>query len=479
MLASQLLKPPLLLPVVAGVALLAYGSGLRIGFVSDDHYWLLSAVQGAWRHAFDLNTHTSALPFETLLHSLKYGLFGFDALGFHLFDLAGHVLACLLLFQVARAVGLSSAWAGAAALLSAVAAAPSQAVYWTSADEHLWATVGALGALVLYIKFRGGGHPLLLLGAALLAVAAALTKVEGIAAFFGVLAYELTWRRPTPWTQRSEGLIVLRLLPFAAAAGLFFGWELTAHDRLRSVSHLGLNMLGRAGEILQSIVWRFNPADIVHPPYGHRSLHWFAALAAAAIGFLLVVCIIAAFARLSTLGLCLIWVGTLLPALSLTDALQSRYTYLPTLITFVAVASGGATLWGWLRARRVPDTPRRLVVMGAFIAILAVSVAETAQASSDYRIAASDATAFSSAVLADHPVLAHDTTIFLIGRPLDIGSARWVFADPRLGAGVYTNVPKKIEYTPSLQALAPQRPAQPFLIYEREQTGKYVERFLP
>src|ERR1700694_28758 len=121
------LSAPLVLLAVAVLALVAYGSGLGVGFVSDDHYWLLSAVRGEWRHAFDLVPHTSALPFETLLHSLKYGLFGYNATGFHLFDLAAHVAACCLLYPLARAIGLPSPAAGAAALLGAVATAPSQA----------------------------------------------------------------------------------------------------------------------------------------------------------------------------------------------------------------------------------------------------------------------------------------------------------------------------------------------------------------
>ena len=51
------MRPPrtlLLVTLVAVLALLAYGGGLTVGFVSDDHYWLLSAVQGGWRHAFYL-----------------------------------------------------------------------------------------------------------------------------------------------------------------------------------------------------------------------------------------------------------------------------------------------------------------------------------------------------------------------------------------------------------------------------------------
>lgn len=175
-----------------------------------------------------------------------------------------------------------------------------------------------------------------------------------------------------PGPDRAGELLALRLIPFACAAALFFAWQLTAHDRLRSVSHLGLNMPGRAAEVLRMIVLPFNPADLIRQQHAHRSLAWLTALAAVTVAFVLVVCIIVAFTRRSTLGLCVIWVGTLLPALSLTDALQPRYAYLPTLITFVAVASGAAVLWGWFEAKRVPDTLLRLAVTGAFIAIVAV-----------------------------------------------------------------------------------------------------------
>jgi hypothetical protein len=462
--------------LVAVLAFIAYGSGLGIGFVSDDHYWLLSAVQGGWRHAFDLVPHSSALPLETLLHSLKYWLFGFNAVGFHLFDLGAHVAACCLLYPLARAIGLPSPAAGAAALLGAVATAPSQAVYWTSADEHVWASLLALASLALYFAYRTDGRRLLLAGAIVLALIAALTKVEGTAVLFGVVAYELVWHPPHRWARHDVGVLALRVAPFAVAAALFFSWELTATDRLRGASRLGLNMIPRAFEVIRTIVLPYSPAALLGPAHTHRLLTVSAALAATGVAVLLVVCIVAAFARPSVIGLCVLWVGPLLPALSLTDALQTRYTYFPTLVTFVFVASGATVLVEWFAARRLPDT---LVQAGAAIALvglLAVGIRGTAQASSNLRAAESESRAFSTAVLADHPVMMPRTTIVLIGSPLDAGSAQWVFADPRLGPGIYDNVPA-IEYAPSLAAVALRPPSPPVLIYEREPTGRYVERF--
>ena len=460
--------------MVAAAALSAYGSGLGIGFVSDDHYWLLSAVHGEWRHAFDLVPHSSALPFETLLHSLKYGLFGYNATGFHLFDLAAHIVACCLLYPLARAIGLPSPAAAGASLLGAVATAPSQAVYWTSADEHVWASLLALASLALYIAYRTDGRRLLLAGAIILALIAALTKVEGTAVLFGVLAYELVWR---PQGREGWGPLALRVAPFAVAAALFFAWELTATDRLRGASRLGLNMIPRAVEVIRTIVLQYNPADLLAPAHTNRVLAVSAALVAAGGAVLLLVCIVAAFARPSVIGLCVLWVGPLLPALSLTDALQTRYTYLPTLVTFVFVASGAAVLFDWFAARKLPGALLQAGTAIALIGLLAVGIRGTTQASSNLRAAERESVAFVLAVLTDHPVLMPRTTIVLIGSPLDAGSAKWVFADPRLGPEIYNNVPE-IEYAPSLAAVALPAPASPVLIYEREPTGRYVERFL-
>lgn len=470
------------LVLVAALALIAYGSGLGIGFVSDDHYWLFSAVRGGWRHAFDLAPHSSALPFETVLHSVKYGLFGFNAIGFHLFDLGAHVAVCFLLYLVARGIGLPSLGAGAAALLGAVATAPSQAVYWTSADEHVWASLLALASLALYIRYRKGGRRPLFAAAILLAGIAALTKVEGTAVLFGVLAYELVWRPDQPFSlprlrgRVGWGPLALRVAPFAVAAALFVSWELTATDRLRGASHLGLNMIARAVDVVRTIVLPYNPANLLVSSHNNRPLAWLAALAAVGGSALLVVCIVAAFTRLSVIGLCLLWVGPLLPALSLTDRLQTRYTYLPTLITFVFVACGAAVLLDLLAVRRVPETVLRAGAAIALVGLLALGIIGTAKASSNLRAAESESRAFSSAVMADHPALMPKTTIFLIGSPLDAGSAQWVFADPRLGPGIYDNVPA-VEYAPSVAAVGLRALASPVLIYEREPTGRYVERF--
>jgi hypothetical protein len=203
-----------------------------------------------------------------------------------------------------------------------------------------------------------------------------------------------------------------------------------------------------------------------------------AALAAVGVALVMIVCIVAAFTRFSVVGLCLLWLGPQVPTLLLTDPLQGRYTYLPALVTFLFVASGGMVLFEWLAARRTSATLLRAMTAIVLVAVLAISIRGTTQASTTLRATEVESRAFSAAVVKDHPSLQPHTTIFLIGSPLDGGSARWVFADPRLRPQIHDNVPLAVERAASLEAVAQLRQAPPILIYEREPTGTYVERFL-
>jgi hypothetical protein len=455
---------------VAALALLAYGSGLSVGFVSDDHYWLQSAVRGGWRYAFYLSPHSNALPVEWLIQSLKYQLFGFSALGFHLFDLAGHIVVCSLVFLLGRQIGLPAASAAAAALFAAVASAPSQAVYWTSSDPHVWATLCGLASIVLYVKSRQEGRATLLAWSIILAFVGALTKFEGIVAVFGVLAYELVWGSPQNWSTTKLWLVSRRSAPYVAAAAVFVAWELTAVDRLRGVSNLGPHMFSRAREILQIILLPYDPFAI-HP---HHWLSWFAFVGLASVAAILLLTVGAAFTRRLGAGLALLWIGPLLPVLTLTDALQPRYAYLPTVVASLLIAGGGVVVVDWLRSWTAIKAFAYPLAAITLFAVLSAGVIGTVYAAQSLRSAEKESTALTGAVLAGHPTLAPDTTIYLVGSTIDSGSAHWAFADPRLGAEVNANLPK-IAYAPSVDSVRTSSPPSPYLIYVRQADGTYTE----
>jgi hypothetical protein len=313
-----------------------------------------------------------------------------------------------------------------------------------------------------------------LAGATVLAAAAALLKSEALAVPLGVIAYELFWHRPaTRWSARTIGLTLLRLAPFVAAAGLFVGWLVTA--AAKPPSRPGWHSLTRPLEYVQMIALPYDPLRLIGRLHG---LGWLAAALAWAVAALVAICLAAAWLRPSVAGLWLIWLGSLLPVLLITEDPQSRYVYLATLVAS-EIAVGGAVLL-FRRKRALPLGQASLMALAAvvFITVLAVEAIETNRLSSHLIAAEREYMALRSAVLSNHPTLQPGTTIVLIGHPIDAGSASFMFLDPRLGPATLAE-PPAIEFSPSLEAVAPKPSGAVVFIYEREATGRYVERSLP
>jgi hypothetical protein len=473
-LATTLLQPPWLFLIVGALVLLAYGPGLRGGFVSDDLLWLNRAVYGehGGRASLNFQHHRHVLPLEIALWNLKFQLLGFQAWAYHLFALFGHALACFCFYGFARGIGISGLHVGAATAAASVAGAPSQAVFWVAGDIHVWATVAVLASLILYVRYRGQGGALRLAGAIGFAAAAALLKTEATVVPLGVIAYELFWHRPaTRWSARTVRRSLLRLAPFVGAVGLFLAWVTTADKK--PPTRLGWNVVTRLVEYLQMIALPYDPLSFVGRFHG---LGWMAATLAFSVAALVLICL-AAWLRLSVAGLWLIWVGSLLPILLITEDPQSRYVYLATLVASAIAVGGALQLFRRLSALRLGEAPFMILVALVFVTVLAVEVMETNALSSNLRAAEKESLALRSAVLAHHPTLPEGSTIILIGHPMDAGSASAVFLDPRLGPLTQAE-PPVIEFAPSLEAVVPKASGAVVFIYEREAPGRYVERVI-
>jgi len=470
-------QPPGLIFLVAGLIIIAFGSGVRVGFVSDDFQWLNRAASGqlGWSQAFDVHTHFNALPLAELLFNYEFKVFGYHASWYHLFDLAGQLLAAMLLYALALRLGFRRTEAAGATALAAVATSAAQAVYWPAADFHLWASVSALAALVLYIESRQRPNRLAFIASVAFAVASALIKSEGIAVLFGVLAYELFWCKEPVRSWIAVRGLALRAAPFVASAALVVAWELTATDPLRSESRIGVNMISRAIDYLRMIVVPDDPSLLVSQVGGIRSHHllgWLAAAGAVTLAVWFVVSIGTAIIGRAAAGFGVLWLGAIIAALPITEGAQSRYVYLATLVTFLAAARGT----GILLERLVTRVSRKRLVASAailFAVLLLVEVAATERRSSDLRVASIESTAFRDAVLASHPGLSPNTTIYLIGSPLDSGSARLVFADPRLRISP-ESLPS-ITVAESVDAVRHKLPSGKAWAFQRLPSGRYVE----
>ena len=222
--------------------LLAFANSWRGEFVSDDVTLYEQVQQGSWTDSFrndliDFETGGRSgfyRPLGSLSLRADTALFGAAPAGFHLTNLALHVLATWLVLGLALRFGMTAAPAFGAALLFAVHPVHSEAVAWISGRFDV--LCGALYLLALW-WFAGAhqrasgwryGLALASTGAALLAKEMAATLP---AAVFLCDALGLSRRERAPratahafWTDSTAGAF-LRALPFAALVVAYVVWR--------------------------------------------------------------------------------------------------------------------------------------------------------------------------------------------------------------------------------------------------------------
>ena len=401
------------------------------GFASDDYGWLRHAVRGelTFEYWIKFAGHTNSLPLEIALYQLKFFLFGFNAIGYHLFALAGHVVNVMLIYALGRRLGLTVRVASLAAGIAAVLAAGTQAIYWMSGDPHVFAAMLTMAALVLYIDHREKRGLWRFVGAVVLAVMAPLVKAEGVAVIAGVVGYELLARRQLAFTWK--------LVPFLMAPVPFVVWEWTTTDQLSTKRDFGLNMVTSGLDYLRQLVLPLNPVTFIDSPGGlaHRVLNLgIGAAIYVEAGVLLALLALGLWRRQSWIFL-VVGLAATTPALVVTLGTQPRYIYCAGLMASPIIALGANSLfkWGWSHYAH----QRMLTVTTiALAAVLSMQAWLTAIESGALRAAHSESLAFRSAVLKDHSSVPDRHPICIEDSPLDAGTATAVFADPRLGANV-------------------------------------------
>jgi hypothetical protein len=445
--------------VLAGVA---YVPGIATGFASDDYGWLSHGVRGelGWDVAFRLTGHTNALPLEITLYHLKFTLFGFNPIGYHLFSLAGHAANVILIYALGRRLGASVRLASLAAALAAVFAAGTQAVYWMSGDPHVFASLLTLGALAIYIDHREKGGWWRYAGAVFLAALAPLLKAEGVAVIAGVVGYEL-FCRPSP-------SVNWRALPFLIAPIPFIWWEWTTTDQLSSQRGFGPNLIMSAFGYLHQLALPLDPISLVHEGGStlHRALDVSIGSALVFEGALLVILFAVGLYRRQSWMLLLFGLAGTAPALVVTLGIQPRYVYFAGLVSTPIIAAGAGRLFTFASSRysRQALVPAASIVV---VAMIGLQTWMTGIQSGVLRAAHSESLAFRTSVLRDHPSVPSGTAICIFNSPLDVGSAIAVFADPRLGPDV------RLPTVSRCDSIAQAQPGE--WVYARQPDGTYVE----
>lgn len=157
-------------------------------------------------------------PLRTLEFALDHALFGLDPTAFHLHGLAWHVLACVLLFLLLRALVGSALPAAAGAVIWAVHPMQTESVAWVSSRGDVAMGACLFGALLAALHSRGRDRALVVSLA--LSGVAMLYKETGVVV--PALVVLLRVVRPTPGGRSGDVVRALRdSWPWWVLAGVY------------------------------------------------------------------------------------------------------------------------------------------------------------------------------------------------------------------------------------------------------------------
>lgn len=223
---------PLLLTLVVGAVTWPTLAG---GFLGDDFgyiqlfdrkslasFWRLGDVsEGIWGHPLD-----ELRPVFALSYKLGLLLHGADPRGFHADNLAVHILNCLLVYALLRALEARSRLPGlCAGLLFGLMPVHAEPIAWVTGKVDSLPTLFYLATLVLYVRSRRGTGRGAQAGALCVFALGLFSKEILITLPAVLLAYELLLGGP----QRPRALLV-RLLPFAALTLAFLAVRRVVFD---------------------------------------------------------------------------------------------------------------------------------------------------------------------------------------------------------------------------------------------------------
>ncbi len=361
---------------VAGAALvvavfLVYGQCLSHPFLrlDDPDYVLdnehvqsgLSITNIAW--AFTAISASNWHPLTWISHMTDVELFGFDAGKHILMSVAFHALNSLLLFLVLQRA-TSAVWKSAAvAALFALHPLHVESVAWVSERKDVLSTLFFLLALWLWIEWRAGGARERYWWAVIAFAAALMSKPMVVTLPFILLL--LDW---WPLRRKIDRAAVVEKWPFFALTFVSILITLRAQRTAMGVMPFALrvqNALLSYAEYLKKTICPAGLAII----YPHRIQISLSALLLAA-ALLAGITIVAVLYRRRFPFLLFGWlwyVGTLVPVIGIVqvghEAMADRYTYIPLIGIFIAVA--------WWCAAVVPS--RLALTAGASVVLVTLA----------------------------------------------------------------------------------------------------------
>jgi tetratricopeptide (TPR) repeat protein len=329
----------------------------------------------AW--AFTTFEDVSWVPLTGLSHVLDYELYGLAPRGHHATNLALHVANTVVLFLVLdRLTGVPWPSVVVAALFG-LHPLHVESVAWVSERKDVLSTffwLLAMAAYVRYVRRRTAGR-YVVVAAAFLAGLLSKPMVVTLPIVLLLLDYWPLGR--LSWAAVREK-VPLVLVALACAAGAVVAQSATGGTRSLAVIGIGDRVANALVAYVRYLVATAWPARL-SPWYSHPALEgaplaWWTIAGAAFVLAAASVLAVRSAARRPHLAIGWLWyVVTLVPVIGLvqvgSQAMADRYTYVPLIGVFIALAWEGARLPAWRspRARRAAA-----VLSAAALAVLGV-----------------------------------------------------------------------------------------------------------
>lgn len=366
----------LLLVLIATVV--AYSPSLRGRQIWDDEAHItapeLQSLSGLYRIWFEVGATQQYYP---LLHSafwLEHKLWGDSVFGYHLINLAWHLVAVLLLYLILKKLKVPGALLAAA--IFALHPIMVESVAWMSEQKNTLSAVFYLSAMLLYLEFDQSRRHLCYIIALGLFVLGLLTKTV-TATLPAALLVIFWWQRGTLSWKRD----IVPLLPFfmlGAIAGAITAW---VERKLIGAEGAGFEMsLVERGLLAGRVIWfylskLFWPANLIfnYPRWQiDPGVWWQWLFPVAALAVLVLFWGLRSKTRGPLAGW-LLFVGTLVPVLGFLNVypfvysfVADHFQYLASLGIIVSTAAAIA-----LVLDRLPQTVRRL---GFGLCVLVVAI---------------------------------------------------------------------------------------------------------
>ncbi|HUN81455.1 MAG TPA: tetratricopeptide repeat protein, partial [Phycisphaerae bacterium] len=344
-----------------------YLPAIRAGYIWDDDDYvyknpLLSSPDGFQRIWSDPAASPQYYPLVFSTFWLESRLWGLAPMGFHLVNIALHGLASLLLWRILRFLQIPLAWFVAG--LFALHPIQVESVAWITERKNVLCGVFYFASALCFLRFDSSGpairsrrQSLLYLASLTLFVCALFSKTIACS-LPAALALIIWWKRGKLTT-----IDCLRLLPMfllGLAAALMTAWFERSHVGATGAAFdlsaaQRILIAGRAiwfyvGKILwpHSLIFIY-PRWVVDP---RQWTGWIYPLTAAA----LLTCLWAFRTRLGRGPLvgCLLFAGTLVPALGFINVYPMRYSFVADHFQYLAAPAVFlllATLVAWASSR--------------------------------------------------------------------------------------------------------------------------------